>query len=113
MYHVTFPQQSNRADWVVTIEAIDADSNGPANLTGMSFRLAIENDNGQTEVQASTDDGQIVVDADDGTITWTIRAASLHGLCSGNYNVGLLMTDGTATEQILLGKLPIVQGIPR
>jgi hypothetical protein len=113
MYQVTFPPQSNRASWVFIGQVTDLDDN-PIDLTGLPMVFAITdvvNGNGG-QLIASTDNGKLTI-VGPGTFRWFFTLDDMQGLCPGQHQTGLTLTndDGTQTVQLSVGPLNIVDGV--
>lgn len=131
MYQINFKQVSNCADWIESVELTDEDTGDPIDLTGWTITLQVswQTPRGQGFVRgnygpgaygystlaingitASTTNGKITVPAP-GIFTWTFRASDLSGLPAGNYEVGVIMENAPATTQLILGVVPVVNGV--
>lgn len=126
MYHVTFDAQPNSADWSAGWQVLGDDgvaediySDGWTVTIRLSrlpqgIRSALDYgfDYGFSSYQLSgdTDDGTITVNGDDALI-WSFPATSMRALCAGSYAVGLIATKDDQTVQLLLGTLPVIQGL--
>jgi hypothetical protein len=111
MYHITFPQQSNRASWLFIGLVTDLDDD-PIDLSACSMVFVVRGKNGGPSLEASTDNGKITY-VDLGTFRWFFTLEEMRGLCAGTYDTGLTLTndDGTQTIQLSVGPLPIVDGV--
>lgn len=110
MYQTNFVA-TNSADWAQAIQVIDADTNQPLELTGLTFELRVEDDCGSPMVSASTDEATITTPGD-GVVQWVFTHEQMGGFCSGNtYKVGLTMTSAGGTTQILIGSLSYLDGV--
>lgn len=125
MYLVNFARQSNASDWIDTVELRSEDDASLIDLTGWSVTMQVwpstyrgagtnggwSGWNGGTPVlEATTANGKVTVPST-GVIQWTVRASELADLPAGTYEVGLTMTKSPDTVQILIGQLPIVNGV--
>lgn len=110
MYHITFPQQSNRASWVFIGLITDLDDN-PIDLSACSMLFYARSPNGGC-LEASTDNGKLTV-LDLGIFRWFFTVQDMQGLCSGTCDTGFTLTndDGTQTVQFSVGPLAIVDGV--
>lgn len=103
---------TNAEDWVATVAVTDED--GGFDLSSYAISLRVTDARGAEVLAGSTADGTIVIgnDADDvpSLFTWTFRAASMAGLRPGAYTVGVRISDGENTNQIILGQLPVLDG---
>lgn len=114
MYHVTFPQQSNRASWVFIGLITDLDDN-PIDLSACSMVFQVSPPRGGNErgsLLASTANGNLTI-VGLGTFRWFFTLQDMQGLCVGTYDTGLTLTndDGTQTIQLSVGPLAIVDGV--
>lgn len=127
MYLVNLPQVSNAADWIETMQLTSEDDGQPIDLTGCTITLQvvtqtfrgpgsvqagwpnINSSYGTPVLTASTTNGKLTVPAP-GVIQWTFRASELAALMAGFYEVGMVVTDGTNTTQLLIGSLPVING---
>src|SRR5258707_15658725 len=111
MYHITFPEQSNRASWVFTGKITDLNDN-PIDLTGCTLVFEINDRDGCPRLMASTGNAKITI-VDLGTFQWFFTLDDMHSLCAGTYQTGFTLTndDGTQTVQLSVGPLPITEGI--
>jgi hypothetical protein len=114
MYHVTFPPQSNRASWVFVGLITDLDDN-PIDISACSLVFCASRcqpHQSNASLLASTDNGKLTV-VDIGKFQWVFPLEDMQGLCAGQYETGLTLTndDGTQTVQLLVGPLPIVDGV--
>jgi hypothetical protein len=114
MYHVTFPPQSNRASWVFVGLITDLDDN-PIDISACKLVFQVSggvNRSPQGRLTASTDNGKLTV-IDLGKFQWSFTREEMGSLCAGQFDTGLTLTndDGTQTVQLLVGPLPIVDGV--
>lgn len=106
-------QVTNAEDWVCTVGVFDAD--GVAfDLTGYSVEVRVTTQRGSEVLSGSTSDGTVtlVEDADLVTsiISWVFRAATMAGVQKGQYTVGVRIAKDSDTVQIILGRLPVLDG---
>lgn len=109
-----FPKQSNRADFMVTLDAFDNDTGDAYDLTGVTINVTIADERGCTRISASTSDGKVALEVpEDGEASITIRASELKNIPAGQYQLGIQFVDGEDTSQPYVGILPIFEGLPR
>ncbi|MGD9739423.1 MAG: hypothetical protein AB7U48_08505 [Bauldia sp.] len=100
------PQTTNAEDWVQTVAVTD--EAGGFDLSPYAISIRVTDDRGAEVLAGSTGDGGVVVsnDADDvpSLFTSTFRAATMAALRAGTYTVGVRITDGTNTNQIILSR---------
>lgn len=128
MYMVNFPETSNSADWIGTVQLNDDEDGELIDLTGCTVTLMVvpqttrgsgtggqsgwPNINYQTNtavLTASTTNGKITLPSV-GIIQWTFRASEMETIPAGFYEVGMRIEKSPDTTQIILGQLPIVNG---
>lgn len=127
MYLVNFPEASNSADWISTLELTDADSGDLIDLTGCTITLQvwtqtqrgpgfvpvnwpnINSQYGTAALTASTSNGKITVPST-GIVQWTFRASEMETLTAGFYEVGMIIEKSSDTTQLMLGVLPVLNG---
>lgn len=111
MYHVAFPTRSNRASWAFIGLVTDLDDN-PIDLTTFSLVFQISDNNGCPRLNASTANGKLTIIAL-GMFRAFFTVGEMRGLCTGTYQTGLTVTtaDGSQTEQLSVGPLPMIDGI--
>ena len=110
MYHITFPEQSNRASWVFVGLITDLDDE-PIDLSLCSLVFALRDKNDRL-LEASTDNGKLTI-IDTGKFRWFFTLEEMQGFCPGQCQTGLALTndDGTQTIQLSVGPLNIVDGV--
>jgi hypothetical protein len=110
MYHITFPDQSNRASWLFIGMITDLDD-APIDISLCSMVFDIRDRNGQ-RLEASTANGKLTVIAL-GTFRWFFTLDEMKRLCPGQCDTGftLMNDDGTQTVQLSVGPVNIVDGV--
>jgi hypothetical protein len=116
MFQARFRPVSNQSDWATPMQFNDKASGTPIDITGEdvpnSFVLALQlagASNGPA-LTGSTATGELTLPSL-GILQVFFPAARMQALAPGSYDVGLTVTNGINTAQILLGRLPIVNGI--
>lgn len=112
MYEVTFPAATSSAGWSAAVEIID-DSTGRAiaDLSSYRAQLAVMDSCGNAVLSADSDAGTITIVASLGQLKWSFSPDDMSGLCPPQtLNVGLTLTNSDGTRQILVGKLPFIDG---
>lgn len=114
MYEATLDRASNRADWIVTIELVDDDTNQIiTDLSDISAVVQVRSqDKAWCALRGSDDDGHILF-TPYGVIQWHFTADEMGRLQPGTYEVGLTITRDNVTEQELIAYLPVVDGVIR
>jgi hypothetical protein len=109
MYHITFPQQSNRAGWIFVGQISDLNDN-LLDLSSLSLEFAVRDKDGCQRLFASTDNGKMTV-IGLGLFRWAFTKNEMRGLCRGTYDTGMTMADANdQTVQLSVGPLPIIDG---
>lgn len=127
MYMVNFPETSNAADWIGTVQLNDDDTGDLIDLTGCTVTFMVVPQTargsgtggggwpnvygnfGTPVLTASTANGKITLPST-GIIQWTFRASEMAGLQAGFYEAGLRIEKSPDTTQILIGQVPIING---
>lgn len=124
MYAVIFDEQPNSADWNAAWQVL-GDDGVAEDIYGDGWTVTIKlarlprgyrypSDYGAVlsspDLTGSTTDGTITVNDYD-ALTWTLTAAQMGQLCAGAYAVGLTATKDGQTVQLLLGTLPVIEGL--
>jgi len=128
MYLVNFPQQSNSSDWLETIQLISEDDGTPLDLTGCTVKIGVwtQTQRGQGNAlstvwgfagnatpvltAASNDGSGKLTILPEGVIQISFRVSDMQSLVAAYYEVGMILTNGTDTIQLVLGVLPVVNG---
>jgi hypothetical protein len=113
MQNIRFPQASNRADWTCRFTVTDPNDGTLVDLSPYTVTIQVSRrDRSWPELSGSTTDGHVIFPGS-GVISFTFRASEMNCLVSGTYEVGAIVTDGTNTTQLLIGTVPVVDGIVR
>lgn len=101
---------TNREDWTETI--IVSDQNGsPIDISSSEIVVAIKDRERRcVALSGSKSDGTIAVHAL-GTFSWTFPASRTRALMAGTYDVGCTITTNGVTSQLLVGSLPVIDGV--
>jgi hypothetical protein len=116
MFQARFKPVTNQSDWATSIQFNDKASGTPIDITGddvpnsFSLALALVGDANNAALTGSTTTGELTLPSL-GILQIFFPAARIQALAPGSYDVGLTVTNGVNTAQILLGRLPIVNGI--
>lgn len=109
---IAFRTQSNRASWRDSGTVKDVDGN-LVDITGYPIVFQITEKDGTPVMTASTANGKITV-ISTGVFQWFFTVTDMRGLWdSQTYQIGMTITspDGSETQQLAVGYLPIVDGI--
>lgn len=109
----TLPPVSNSETWTDTIQFYDSEDGNPFDLDDVTAITLKLRDNGSDVLTGELDDEILIVgDAEDGTIEFTFSATAMSALDSKTYEVGLLLTqDDGVVRQLILGHLPVLEGL--
>ena len=116
MFQARFKPVTNQSDWATSVQFNDKASGTPIDITGddvpLSFNLALKpvGQGSAPALTGSTATGELTLPSL-GILQIFFPAARMQALTPGSYDVGLTVTNGLNTSQILLGRLPIVNGI--
>lgn len=104
------PPQSNRADFIMTVDATNDDGT-PLDITDSQIFVTLSDRLGCARIKGSTSDGRVVKEVPEGgEFSITIRADALACLQPGNYRLAIVFKDGADTSQPYEGDLPIFEG---
>jgi hypothetical protein len=112
MFTGTLSPVSNKADWIEEYELYDDETGEALDIsTAEEITVSIRDPNSQSiELTASLSGGSIT-HIETGVFEWTFTAAQMRGLCAKTYEVGMTMLKDDVTTQILIGHVPVVDGI--
>lgn len=116
MVEINFGQASNRADWAPeAVQLIDDETGEPIDLAGAAITIMVRDENGSQRLRGTLDDYVDLIEQDGAStiVQWTFPASAMHGLCTGTYRVGMIAERDGETEQVILGSLPVVEGVVR
>lgn len=99
------------SDWLVSIQFQDEDTGDPLDLTGAEFTVALQKfRENTTNLKGSTADGHITM-PELGTVIIHFLGSETKSLAVGDYKVGLKAERNGFTETIVIGTLPVVEGV--
>lgn len=103
---------SNKATWIVNYELTDAETDELIDLSGVDeITIAIRDPKTNSSVLTASKTGGDVVVSDTGVFTWTFTATEMRTLQAKTYEVGCTLTEGSETIQLLIGTLPVYDGV--
>lgn len=112
MYAGTLDPVSNRQTWVVNYELTDAETDELIDLSGVDeITVCIRDPQSQSAILTATKTGGEIVISDTGVFTWTFSATDMRTLDPKTYEVGCTLEDNDETIQLLIGMLPVYDGI--
>jgi hypothetical protein len=99
------------SDWITAIQILNSEDGSAVDLDGASATVVIrKKGNTGSEITASTTNGEIQVLAS-GILHVQILANRLKSLSIGEYDVGLQLSRDGYTESVIIGSLPVIDGI--
>jgi hypothetical protein len=112
MYQATLSPVSNRADWSMSFEIVNDDTDETiTDLTGVSVTIEVRESRCYSpRLTASTANGKIV-DLGNGVLEMQFTRSDMTGLCAGTYEIGVTIERDDYTSQYLIGTLPVLNGI--
>jgi hypothetical protein len=111
MYIGKLDPVSNCADWRVTREVVDDDTDELVDLTGAAIRFDLRDQRSRAVLlSATTDNGKIAV-IDTGTFTVAFPAADMRQLCAAIYDAGCTITINGVTYQLIIGTVTVLDGV--
>lgn len=109
LYRGTFPEISNRADWITEIEIVNDETEAPINILTATFIVEIQDVGFAPKLIATTENGKVTL-PDTGTFRFTFSAEEMAALSEGNYYIGIRMTLDSVRYQLIVAEVPIVEG---
>ncbi len=112
MYFVgTLDPISNKAGWRADFELDDADAGGPIDIGGASIVIEVRDPrSGLLALSATTGNGKVTI-LDTGVFEIDVAPAETQRLGAGTYEVGATITLNGESRQLIIGTLPIMDGV--
>jgi hypothetical protein len=110
----TLPATSNHASWSEQVEFLDLETSEAMNLSlAQDIVVTIANDHCGRQLQASLIGGGIVMADDFLSVTVSFTRSQMQTLMPLTYKIGarIVFTDDLDEQQVLLGYLPIREGL--
>lgn len=108
----TLAAATTSADWAVTVEVTDYVTEALIDLTGVTeITVRVEDPSSKAAVLSTTLTAGGVTITGTGVFTFSFTAAQMSGVAPGTYNIGATMVDTGSTIQVLIGQLPVLDGI--
>ena len=103
---------SNRADWIDCYKLIDDETDDPIDLSDATeITIEVRDRDTRRSLFSATLSGGTIEHIETGVFQWAFTLDQMRTLCPKTYDVGLtILKDGIAT-QILIGSLPVYDGI--
>ena len=113
MTEIRFPRTSNRADWRFWVKNTDPSNGSLVDLPASQVTLQVRRHDGRGPVlSAAPGDGKIT-SPQAGVLEVRFPASEMRNLCPDTYEVGAIISDGTDTVQLILGAVPVTDGVVR
>lgn len=113
MTDIRFPRASNRADWRFRLKNTDPTDGTLVDLSPYSITIQVKRrDRCGPALSVSTPDSRITFPSP-GVIDVVFPASQMSGLCADTYDIGAVVSDGAETAQLILGTVPVVDGVVR
>lgn len=109
----TLEAVSNKATWSEDRSLIDQETGERIDLGDLDEITiqVVEREGGSVVLSGSLSGGEIELLDDDEIFRWTFTASQMSALCAKTYSVGIIATQDEETIQILVGTLPVLDGI--
>ena len=102
---------TTRSDWILPIEFKDSETGDLMDLTGVTFDVRLRENGGVTSTITGSSAGGEITNPDTGVALITFLASALTSLEAVEYDVALTMYRDSYTETIILGTIPVLDGI--
>lgn len=111
MFIARFDPIATGSDWTLDIEISDSETGDPIDLDGVLASVAISRRGCESvDIRGSSDDGKISF-PDNGIVHIAFTASNLSRLSHGEYDVGITFERDGQKESIILGVLPVIDGV--
>lgn len=113
MYSGTLGPVSNKQTWRQGFQIIDDDSGDAFDIgNATAITLWVRDPRSLTAVlTASLDNGKITLQDDTGVFQVLFSASDMGALAPKSYDIGITITADGDTSQLLIGMLPVLDGI--
>lgn len=115
MQRDTLDPVSNKATWVQDYTLFDEETGDAIDLDGTTeITIAVRDARtGVIWLTGTYTGGEVTIvgDTTDGTFEWEFSADQMGALCALTYEVGLTLEIEDQTIQLLIGRLPVLDGI--
>jgi hypothetical protein len=107
----TLDPVATSAGWTQLLEILDQETGEPVELAGASLLVEVRDRRcGAVVLSAGTDNGKVSV-VDSGTVQISVPADETKRLRADTYDVGAVLALNGETRQLIIGSLPVVDGI--
>ena len=113
MTDIRFARTTNRADWRFWLKNTDPTNGSLVDIPVDQITLQVRRQDGCGPVlSAAPGDGKIT-SPQPGVLEVRFPASEMKSLCPDTYEVGAIISDGTDTAQLVLGTVPVTDGVVR
>jgi hypothetical protein len=102
---------SNREDCKIVVAAEDATTGDAFDLTGATIACELRDRETRAIVLSATTANGGVTFLDAFTVEIAFARATMQGLAEGHYDIGCTVTLNGETRQVILGTLPVLDGV--
>lgn len=111
MYTGALPTTSNREDWRAAFKLVDPATRQTVDIQPCTITMTVREFKSKVQkFRASTDSGEITIGTDN-VFQWLIPAQTMGGLCQGQYEVGLRISQDDRVAQIMISTINVLEGI--
>ncbi len=112
MYYVgALDPISNKTGWLADFELDDAGTGAALDLAGASIVMEVRDPaTGCIVLSATTGNGKIII-VDTGVFRVNVPASETQTVRAGTYEVGAALTLNGESRQLIIGTLPVLDGI--
>lgn len=105
---------SNKATWSVLYQFVDSETDEAIDLSNADeITVQVRDQKSCSPVLSGSLSGGQVALVETGVFQWTFSASQMNALCAKTYDVGCTIEQDGQTVQILIGTLPVLDGIIR
>lgn len=112
MFTGTLDPVSNKATWVCFYELTDADTDEAIDLSSVDeITVQVrEPGSGSSRLTATKTGGDVTI-PDTGVFRWVFSATDMGGLDPKTYEIGVTLEQDDEVVQLMIGYLPVLDGI--
>ena len=108
----TLPPVSNKADWIEEYELYDDETDETLDIsTAEEITVSIRDPKTESVELTASLSGGAITHIETGVFEFVFTVAQMRGLCPKIYDVGMTILKDDITTQILIGYLPVSDGI--
>ena len=112
MYIGNLSPASNRATWSESYELTDSETGDLINLSNVDeITLEVRDPSSKSVVLSLTKTASEITIVDTGVFQWRAEASDMRGLSAKTYEVGCVIEQDDDEVQLLIGYLPVLDGI--